>query len=68
VTIQRVLGYLSCKRDLYIIYLTLGAEEDSPTRLYNIESLVPTLKRQGKKETPINSIPIKKEKGQKGPA
>ena len=61
-TIQGLLGYLDCERDSYIIYLTLGVEEDNPTRLYNIESPVPTLKRQGKKETPI-----KKEKRQKGP-
>ena len=67
-TIQGFLGYLNYERDSYIIYLTLGVEENNPTELYNIESPVPILKRQGKKETLIKSIPIKKEKGQKRPA
>ena len=67
-TMQGFLGYLGCERDSYIIHLTLGVEEDNLVELYDIESLVPTLKRRGKKETPIKSIPIKKEKGQKGPA
>jgi len=65
VTVQGFLGYLSCERDSYIIYLTLGAEEDNPTGSYDIESPMPlpVLKRQSKKGTPI-----KKDKGQKGPA
>ena len=67
-TMQGFLGYLGCERDSYIIHLTLGVEEDNPAESYDIESPVPTLKRQGKKETPIKSISIKKEKGQKGPA
>ena len=67
-TIQRFLGYLNCERDSYVIYLTLGIEENNPTELYNIESPVPILKRRGKKEILIKSIPIKKGKGQKGPA
>jgi hypothetical protein len=62
------LGYLSCERDSYIIHLTLGVEEGNLVESYDIESPVPTLKRRGKKETPVKSIPIKKEKGQKGPA
>ena len=44
----------------------MRVKEDNLVELYDIESLVPTLKRQSKKETPIKSIPIKKEKGQKG--
>ena len=60
--------YLSCEKDSYIIHLTLGVEEDNLAVSYDIESLVLTLKRRGKKETSIKSIPIKKEKGQKGPA
>ena len=62
-TMQGFLGYLGCERDSYIIHLTLGVEEDNPAESYDIESPVPTLKRRGKKETPI-----KKEKRQKGPA
>ena len=61
-TIQGFLGYLNCKRDLYVIYLTLGVEEDNLIGLYNVESPVPVLKRRSKKETLI------KKKGQKGPA
>jgi hypothetical protein len=67
-TIQGFLGYLNCERDLYIIHLTLGVEENNLVESYDIESLVPILKRRGKKETPIKSILIKKGKGQKGPA
>ena len=61
-TIQGFLGYLNCKRDLYVIYLTLGVEEDNLIGSYDVESPVPVLKRQSKKETPIKSI----RKGQKG--
>jgi hypothetical protein len=57
---------LNCERDLYVIHLTLSVEENNLTELYDIKSLVLILKRQGKKETLIKSIPIKKEKGQKG--
>ena len=67
-TIQGFLGYLSCERDSYIIHLTLGVEENNLVELYDIESLVLTLKRQGKKETLIKSILIKKKNGQKEPA
>jgi hypothetical protein len=59
-TIQGFLGYLNCKRDLYVIYLTLGVEEDNPIGLYNIKSLVLVLKRQSKKETPIKTLLTKK--------
>jgi hypothetical protein len=55
-TIQGFLGYLNCKRDLYVIYLTLGVEEDNLIRLYNVKSPVLVLKRQSKKETLIKSI------------
>jgi hypothetical protein len=65
-TIQGFLGYLNCERDSYVIHLTLGVEENNPIESYDIKSPVPILKRRGKKETPIKSIPIKKEKGQKG--
>ena len=64
-TIQGLLGYLNYERDLYIIYLILGVEEDNLIGLYNVESLALVLKRQGKNETPIKSIQtllIKKEK------
>jgi hypothetical protein len=57
---------LNCERDSYVIHLTLGVEENNLTEPYDIESLVLILKRQGKKETSIKSILIKKEKGQKG--
>ena len=67
-TIQEFLGYLSCERDSYIIHLTLGVEEDNLVEPYDIESPVLTLKRRGKKQTPIKCILIKKEKGQKEPA
>jgi hypothetical protein len=69
-TIQGFLGYLNCKRDSYVIHLTLGVEEDNLVGSYNVESLVLVLKRQSKKETPIKSIrsPLTKKKGQKGPA
>ena len=59
-TIQGFLGYLNCKRDLYVIHLTLGVKEDNLIGLYDVKSPVLVLKRQSKKETPI------KKKGQKG--
>jgi hypothetical protein len=67
-TIRKLLGYLNCERDSYIIHLTLRVEEDNPTKSYDDESLVPTLKRRGTKENPkgIQTPLIKKE--QKGPA
>jgi hypothetical protein len=69
-TIQGFLGYLNCERDSYVIYLTLGVEEDNPIGSYDVESPVLVLKRRSKKETPIKSIrsPPTKKKGQKGPA
>jgi hypothetical protein len=67
-TIQGLLGYLSCERDSYIIHLTSRVEEDNPTKSYDVESLIPILKRRGKKapSKTIQAPLIKKEKGQKG--
>jgi hypothetical protein len=41
---------LNCKaKDTYIVYLLLGVEENDSSRLYNIESPIPVLKREAKK-------------------
>ena len=62
------MSYLVYKRDSYIIYLTLRAKEDILTRtgLYNIETLVLALTKQGKRGLLVKTLLVKKEKGQKG--
>jgi hypothetical protein len=61
-SIQGLLGYLNCEaKDTYIVHLLLGIEEDDPSRLYNIESPIPVLKKQPKKVETL----VKKER--KGP-
>ena len=67
-TIQGLLGYLSCERDSYVVHLTLGEEGDNLVGSYDIESLVLAKKGRNKKVTLVKTVPIKTEKGQKGPA
>jgi hypothetical protein len=67
-TIQGLLGYLSCERDSYVVHLTLGEEGDNLVGSYDIESLVLAKKGRNKKVTPVKTVSIKTEKGQKGPA